>query len=252
MSSHLTSSDNEIGFLRTIRQALSPDCATVRVRKDFPEIFASTDDRYLQQRISSRNALDYQGLVASFKENAIPLNLSVYIVSGPSEAAEIIEDIAKNTEPEFGVNKHIIQHAHPDIQALRLWERFSEEPIHVHTTYQGDPELLDKTKASFIGITVADWGIAESATLVQLTTPGRPRSTSLVPSVHIGLLRQEKLLANLTELYSMLRREADLHSVTCISGPSKTADIEAHMVHGAHGPREMHVIVIEDQAEQMA
>lgn len=246
MSSHLASSDNEIDFLRTIRQAVSPDCETARDRKNFPEIFADNDDRYLQQRINSRNALDYQGLVASFKEHAIPLNLSVYIVGSLSEAADMIASITRSTEPEFGSRKHIIQHAHPDIQALRLWERFAEEPIHVHTTYEEDPELFAKTQASFIGITVADWGIAESSTIVQLTAPGRPRSTSLVPSIHIGLLRQERLLANLTEFYSMLRRESDLHSVTCISGPSKTADIEAHMVHGAHGPREMHVIVIEE------
>jgi L-lactate dehydrogenase complex protein LldG len=45
----------------------------------------------------------------------------------------------------------------------------------------------------------------------------------------------------------MIRREQDLNSLTFISGPSKTADIEAHMVHGAHGPREMHVILLQAQ-----
>lgn len=251
MSSRLSSSDNEVSFLRTIRHALVPDVNEERNRKNFPEIFKSSDDRQIIERITSRNTLDHEGLVAAFKENAIALNLNVHIVGSLQEAAEIIVQIARSTDPEFGTYKHIIQHAHPDIQALQLWKRFAEEPISVHTTYKEDPETREKTESSFIGITVADWGVAESSTLVQLTAPGRPRSTSLVPSMHIGLLRQTKLLSQLGEAYSMLRREQLLQSVTFISGPSKTADIEAHMVHGAHGPREMHVIVIKDSTEPL-
>lgn len=239
-------SDNETDFLRTVRTALVEDPAEPRTKKDFPDIFASTDDRQIEQCISARQELDYKGLVASFRENAIPLNLSVYIVSTLAEASDIIADISRRSEPEFGTTKHLIQHVHPDIAALRLWEKLAEDPVTVHTTFQDDKEVRDKTLSSFIGITAADWGIAESATLVQLTRPGRPRSTSLVPSIHIGVLRKSKILASLTEAYTMLRREPDLDSFTLISGPSKTADIEAHMVHGAHGPREMHVIIIED------
>jgi L-lactate dehydrogenase complex protein LldG len=241
--------DNEPGFLRTVREALGVDTAEPRVKRDFPHIFASRDDRKLVQGITERRNLDYQGLISSFKENAAPLNLSVYIVENLSEAAEIILGIARTTAPEFGVTKHITQHAHPDIDALRLWEKFAEDPISVHTTYPEDNYVRDKTLSSFIGVTVADWGIAESATLVQLTQPDRPRSTSLVPSIHIGLLRKSRILANLTEAYSMLRREQKLDSLTLISGPSKTADIEAHMVHGAHGPREMHVIILDEILE---
>ncbi len=242
-------SDNEPGFLRTVREALAVDIAEPRKKRDFPDIFSSRDDRKLVQSITERQELDYQGLISSFKENAALLNLSVYIVENISDAAEIITGIARNTAPEFGVTKHIIQHAHPDINALRLWERFAEDPISVHTTYREDKEVRDKTLSSFIGVTVADWGIAESSTLVQLTRPGRPRSTSLVPSIHIGLLRKSRILANLTEAYAMLRREQQLDSLTLISGPSKTADIEAHMVHGAHGPREMHVIILDESSK---
>lgn len=246
MSSTPTSSEHERTFLRTLRQALVPGVTEDRTRRDFQQIFASTDDRQLQQRIASRQDLDYQGLVASFAENGVSLNLKVHVAATLAEAAGIIATIARSTEPEFGTDKHLIQHVHPDLHGLQLWKQFSGEPITMHTTFPGDPQLRDKTMASYIGITAADWGIAESATLVQLTAPGRPRSTSLVPSIHIGLLRRGRMLASLTEVYSMLRREAELGSVTFISGPSKTADIEAHMVHGAHGPREMHVIIHAD------
>lgn len=249
MNSLLSSSDHEVSFLRTVRQALVPDSADTRLPRDYPELFAGTDDRQLQERIKSRGRLDFLGLLASFKEHAEPLNLKMHMAATIKEATETITRIAGETDPEFGTRKHIVQHVHPDIQALRLWESVAGEAISLHTTYQEDPELRDKTRASFIGITAADWGVAESATIVQLTAPGRPRSTSLVPSIHIALLRQNRILANLSEAYSMLRREEEISSVTLISGPSKTADIEAHMVHGAHGPREMHIIILDNDEE---
>ncbi|MBB1077926.1 LUD domain-containing protein, partial [Rhodoferax sp. 4810] len=87
-------------------------------------------------------------------------------------------------------------------------------------------------------------GVADSATLIQLTEPGRPRSTSLLASIHIAILRRENIVADLQEAYALLRDRAHLDSLVFISGPSKTADIEAHMVHGAHGPREVHLIIL--------
>lgn len=87
-----------------------------------------------------------------------------------------------------------------------------------------------------------------AATIVQVTRPGRPRSTSLVPPIHIALLPFAHLLADLAEAYAMIRQEPDLASWELISGPSKTADIEACMVHDAHGPRALHLLVLDDRA----
>lgn len=233
-------------FLHTLRKALVPDVEEPRTRENFPHIFQSAGDEYLMQSVHNRSTAERTALVATFQENGLPLSLGVHIVSTLAEAAELIRTIACDSSPEFGREKHLIQHAHPDIQQLQLWKVFGSEAISVHTAFSADPELREKTMASFIGITTADWGIAESATLVQCTAPGRPRSTSLVPSIHIGLLRKTNMLANLTEAYGLLRQNSMTESVTFISGPSKTADIEAHMVHGAHGPREMHVIILND------
>ena len=63
-------------------------------------------------------------------------------------------------------------------------------------------------------------------------------------SVHIALLPVKRILADLKEFQALLQQRPPASSYILISGPSKTGDIESHLVYGAHGPREMHVIVL--------
>ena len=82
------------------------------------------------------------------------------------------------------------------------------------------------------------------------TRPGQPRCVSLLPSIHIAVIRMEQILSNLNELYTLLKwnpieqAEGITRCMTLITGPSKTADIEATLVHGAHGPRELTIVVL--------
>jgi L-lactate dehydrogenase complex protein LldG len=175
------------------------------------------------------------------------LGITTHIVGSLDQAAAVIVELVRSKDPEFTHTKHIIHHDQPDLAALQLWKRFNREGISVHTTFSADLQLREKTIASFIGITAPNIGVADSATLIQLTEPGCPRSTSLVPSLHIALLRRENLVADLGEAYALLREKAQLDSFVFITGPSKTADIEAQMVHGAHGPREVQLLILAPQ-----
>ena len=100
-------------------------------------------------------------------------------------------------------------------------------------------------------MTSADYCIAESASLVLKTRPGQPRMVSLLPSIHVAVITEDQLLESLAECYALVKQDPDAEKegmtccMTLISGPSKTADIEAVMVHGAHGPREMIIYVIQ-------
>lgn len=82
------------------------------------------------------------------------------------------------------------------------------------------------------------------------TRPGQPQCVSLLPSIHIAVIRLEQVLADLKELYALLkwdpaqRTEGLTDTMTFVTGPSKTADIEATLVHGAHGPKELYIFVL--------
>lgn len=237
---------DEFSFLESIRQALKVPQGVERSKSIAPELFAKTDRSALIDRISSRSFSEKLALIDELQSNCAELDITLHLVDSVKDAEDVVVELARSKRPEFSHNRHIIQHDHPDIQEMKLWKRFNRESVTVHTTYQGDKEVKEKTIASYIGITAPDIVVAESATLMQLTRPGCPRSTSLVPSIHIGLVKSENLVADLSEGYALLERKGPKNSFVFISGPSKSADIEAHLVHGAHGPKEVHIILLKE------
>jgi L-lactate dehydrogenase complex protein LldG len=102
------------------------------------------------------------------------------------------------------------------------------------------------------GITSAQWGIAETGTLVLETKSERHRLVSLVPAMHIAILGAGRILGTMSQALEAVSTEGELsRTVTFITGPSRTSDIELTLAIGVHGPARLHVIVIED-VEQTA
>ncbi|MBT8359559.1 MAG: LUD domain-containing protein [Desulfobacterales bacterium] len=231
-------------FTADIRSALGFSSTDKRDPGQLPTLFSSTAIDGVLDRIYSRTIEEKRLLVAQFKEQAAPLKLIVHETAGFSGAARIVADIINDSSPEFGEAQEIILHDHADIAALQLAIK-DDSGIVYHCTSPTDPAIRQKTIASYIGITAPQWGVADTATVLQVTKTGQPRSTSLVPSIHIGVLRLENMLADLSELYALLKQNPPDSSYVFISGPSKTADIESQLVHGAHGPKEMHIVVAE-------
>ena len=102
------------------------------------------------------------------------------------------------------------------------------------------------------GLTGAAWGIAESASLVLPADPQRPRLFSLLPPLHVAVLRAGRILPDLPALFEHLQAThpsglppAALPSALAfVSGPSRSADIGLVPVQGAHGPMEVAVLVV--------
>jgi L-lactate dehydrogenase complex protein LldG len=124
----------------------------------------------------------------------------------------------------------------------------SDAPIIVHIAERINAEFIQNasTQELFdcdIGITSAQFGIAETGTLVIESDKEFNRLTSLIPPTHICILEASKIRQNLGEILSELERDLS-KSITFITGQSRTSDIELTLALGVHGPKELFVFIV--------
>ncbi|PKB79745.1 MAG: hypothetical protein BZY88_11855 [SAR202 cluster bacterium Io17-Chloro-G9] len=101
-----------------------------------------------------------------------------------------------------------------------------------------------------MGITGADYAVAETGSVVLLPRKGLSRLASVVPPLHVALVRPQDVVESLDDVFLM--RRLDYHQsggemgsyLNFITGPSRTADIEQTLVIGVHGPREVHMVLL--------
>jgi L-lactate dehydrogenase complex protein LldG len=106
-------------------------------------------------------------------------------------------------------------------------------------------ELREVCAAADIGITSADYALADTGTLVMLSSPREARLISLLPPAHLAVVPRGRILTGLDELFSLLPNPAEAtSSMVLITGPSRTADIEQILVRGVHGPGLLTVVVV--------
>jgi L-lactate dehydrogenase complex protein LldG len=89
-----------------------------------------------------------------------------------------------------------------------------------------------------LGITEADYLLPETGTLVLRSSAEKPRAVSLVPRVHLAIVRPEMLRADMHQVFAEAK---DGHYLVFITGPSRTADIELTTTLGVHGPKNLYV-----------
>lgn len=96
------------------------------------------------------------------------------------------------------------------------------------------------------GITGCFCAVAETGTLLLLSSPDHPKKTALLPETHIAVVSAARMVRTMEDAFALLRAErGELPRATWfVSGASRTADIEMTLVVGAHGPYRAHVILV--------
>lgn len=100
------------------------------------------------------------------------------------------------------------------------------------------------------GLSVAFGGVAETGTLVLLSGPENPTRLNLLPETHIIVLEAAAIEGAYEDVWKKLRAHRATkksimpRTVNWITGPSRTADIEQTLLMGAHGPKDLHIIIV--------
>lgn len=145
------------------------------------------------------------------------------------------------------------------------WRREEVAELFSGVTGEAQPPVIEELvkvarkqlRQAFIdadmGITGGNIGIAESGTVVLVTNEGNADMVTTLPPVHVVIIGVEKIVATLDDAVAVLKllpRSATgqrLSSYTnFITGPSRTADIELSMTMGVHGPKEVHIILLDN------
>lgn len=95
-----------------------------------------------------------------------------------------------------------------------------------------------------LGITEADYLLPETGTIVLSSSTEKPRAVSLLPRVHLAIVRPEMLRADMHQVFSEAKNK---NYLVFITGPSRTADIELTTTLGVHGPKNLFVWLIDDR-----
>lgn len=137
----------------------------------------------------------------------------------------------------------LVMAPHPELQAMPWPER----PL--LTVREGRAQSTD-----LVSVQQAFAAVAETGTLMLPGTPERPTTLNLLPDTAVAVLRTSRIVGALEEAWDLLRAEHAPQpsggfmprNVMLVTGPSRSADIEQTLELGAHGPRRLHVVLIED------
>ena len=171
------------------------------------------------------------------------LKSDYYIIKEKNQTIKIIENI-------IGDKKNIV--------ITKLPEKVYNQ---MKNNLKGDKytfinEISNKTTAIKIldridiGITWASYGIAEQGALIEVSYDDATKLSSCLPYEHIAFISIENIVKTLTEGLEKVSQvitnsKNEKPTISLISGPSKTGDIEMKILRGVHGPNKVHVLIID-------
>jgi L-lactate dehydrogenase complex protein LldG len=127
----------------------------------------------------------------------------------------------------------------PDLRQLRLIEILSSLGIQLVSPNASKHDMAQCD----LGITEADYLLPETGTLVLSSSAEKPRAVSLLPRIHLAIVRPAMLRADMHQVFAESKNN---HYLVFITGPSRTADIELTVTLGVHGPRHLYVWLLDE------
>lgn len=245
---------NRAEFLENIRKALGRTAPPDGI--DVPDATALSDDPDAVERRIQAIRDDVESRADRLVEElAASAQAAGWIVhrAGPADAAAYVRRVAGNLE-----STSVLRSDHAVLDEIGLETAFEGSSIALRRiAYEESGKSRDAQRVKFredmivadIGVTGVSHAVAETGSVSISAGRGVSRLISLLPPVHVAVVRTDRIVPSLDELFSLRRSEflerGSLDYANIISGPSRSADIEQTLIKGMHGPREVHMVIVD-------
>lgn len=230
-------------MLDDIRRALNRDgkSASPNTR---PGIYASSQPDHLVAEIKRHCQQRRDELIKQFESELTKVGGRFHRATTAESAFQFVEQIVSDRQA-----KTMVAYDTRLIDGIDLPKRVEESGVGF--VIESDSDFIRTAAVADLGLSGVDYALADTGTLVLVARKGQARAISLLPPVHIAVLKPEQVISGLNDLFPLLRSETEAgggnlsSAVTFITGPSRTADIELTLVIGVHGPQQLHVILLD-------
>jgi L-lactate dehydrogenase complex protein LldG len=176
--------------------------------------------------------LDHAGRVDLFVAMADEVQTTVARVASQDEVpGEVVRYLAAENLPA-----ELVMAPDPGLDAIP-WDQRPLLQIRRGRAEHGDAVSLTPCLAA----------VAETGTLLLVSGADTPTTLNFLPDTHIVVLHAGQVVASYEDGWDLVREQREWpRTVNLITGPSRTGDIEQRIQLGAHGPRRLHVVLVED------
>ena len=199
----------------------------------------------LETFIEPTGEADVCKLIDRFTEEATAVRAQVHLLSVDEVIQRIIEICDAGQVSEVALSNAAL------FAEISLASAIAAHGLTTFAADETDHEKMVVRLANCgVGLTAADFAIAETGTIVLSSDEQNSLLVSLLPPVHIALIRSSQIAATLDNVISKLDKERmsrvdPSRSVSFITGPSRTSDVELVLSIGVHGPKELHVVILD-------
>ena len=232
-------SDDRETVLSSLRRALGRDGP---VDSETAAKLRTRMDGHTRNTVPARTALDAAGLVELFETMAQNVHATVSHVADMSDVPGAVGEYlrSENLPSEIVMAPDETLDAAPWADNALLEIR------------RGVPVESDQ-----VSVTSAPAAVAETGTLAMYSGPDHPSTLNFIPETHVVVLPAGRVVKSYEDVWDSIRAQAaDPESgrggqlprtVNFVTGPSRSGDIEQTLLLGAHGPRRLHIVIVDSE-----
>ncbi len=207
--------------------------------------------------VSSDEAAALRAGLANPKPNLVPARSQVdrfdqieLFVAMAEEAAATVDRVGRLEDVPKAVSSYLASQNLPSDIVMAPDESLDTIPWDdrgMLSIRRGVPEPSDE-----VGLSATFSAIAETGSLMVTSGPHHPSSLNLLPDTHVVVVREDQIVGAQEDGWVRLRKSVEENgglprTVLFITGPSRSADIEQTLLMGAHGPRRLHIVLVESR-----